>query len=232
MQWRSQELFPGEQKSGGLGDGSPQWCPGAKPRWGSGAQPTEADDLTIKYVQLYSTYVNQGRSDDSDTAHSADTDRQWHRHHHHTPALPPPHPSLPNISSDLQEIQKWSWAVRGSSCSILLHTSYATGTVCWCVAQSVVAKGLLVSIADKSNYVPVFLNFSAQTSSIRTQEMIEAKLEKKRKNILGRPPLLVHGQVTVIFVVSVGLSVCLSVCLFVCLCRVFLSRVMTSSMTS
>ena len=32
--------------------------------------------------------------------------------------------------------------------------------------------------------------------------------------------LLVHGQVTIIFVVSVGLSVCL----FVCLCRVLLSR--------
>jgi len=32
--------------------------------------------------------------------------------------------------------------------------------------------------------------------------------------------LLVYGQVTIIFVVSV----CLSVCLFVCLCRVFLSR--------
>jgi len=32
--------------------------------------------------------------------------------------------------------------------------------------------------------------------------------------------LLVHGQVTIIFIVSVGLSVCL----FVCLCRVFLSR--------
>jgi len=40
--------------------------------------------------------------------------------------------------------------------------------------------------------------------------------------------ILVHGQVTIIFVVSVGLSVCLSVCLFVCLfvclCRVFLRR--------
>jgi len=32
--------------------------------------------------------------------------------------------------------------------------------------------------------------------------------------------ILVHGQVIIIFVVSV----CLSVCLFVCLCRVFLSR--------
>ena len=35
-------------------------------------------------------------------------------------------------------------------------------------------------------------------------------------------PVLVHGKVTIIFVVSVCLSVCLSV--FVCLCRVFLSR--------
>ena len=36
--------------------------------------------------------------------------------------------------------------------------------------------------------------------------------------------LLVHGQVTIIFLVSVGLFVCLSVCLSVCLCKVFLSR--------
>jgi len=33
--------------------------------------------------------------------------------------------------------------------------------------------------------------------------------------------LLVHGQVTIIFVESVCLSVCLFVCLSVCLCRVF-----------
>jgi len=40
-------------------------------------------------------------------------------------------------------------------------------------------------------------------------------------NVSGMlPRKLVHGQVTIIFVVSV----CLFVCLFVCLCRVFLSR--------
>jgi len=84
-QWRSQELFPWGAKVRGK---PPSGVQGRSPGGGLGAQPTEADDITIKYVQLYSTYVNQGRSDDSDTAHSTDTDRQWHRHHN-TPALPP-----------------------------------------------------------------------------------------------------------------------------------------------
>lgn len=53
--------------------------------------------------------------------------------------------------------------------------------------QSVIAKGLLNDVSDKAGYVPVMINFSAQTNSKRTQEMIEAKLEKKRKNILGEP---------------------------------------------
>ena len=54
------------------------------------------------------------------------------------------------------------------------------------VGKSVIAKGLLNNIADNANYVPIFINFSAQTSSNRTQEMIEGKLEKKRKNIMGQ----------------------------------------------
>lgn len=48
------------------------------------------------------------------------------------------------------------------------------------------AKGVLTDISEKANYVPIMMNFSAQTSSQRTQEMIEVKLEKKRKNILGK----------------------------------------------
>lgn len=55
----------------------------------------------------------------------------------------------------------------------------------FCLSQSVVARGLLNRIQDKSGYLPVYINFSAQTSSARTQEIIESKLEKKRKNILG-----------------------------------------------
>ncbi|CAK7297493.1 Dynein axonemal heavy chain 6 [Vulpes lagopus] len=42
-------------------------------------------------------------------------------------------------------------------------------------------------IQETAAYVPVYLNFSAQTSSARTQEIIESKLERKRKNILGAP---------------------------------------------
>ncbi|XP_078146083.1 dynein axonemal heavy chain 6 [Centroberyx gerrardi] len=55
------------------------------------------------------------------------------------------------------------------------------------VGKSVVARGLLNSIQEEAGYLPVYINFSAQTSSARTQEMIESKLEKKRKNILGAP---------------------------------------------
>ncbi|XP_044515237.1 dynein axonemal heavy chain 6 [Gracilinanus agilis] len=65
------------------------------------------------------------------------------------------------------------------------HPVLLTGTTG--VGKSVVARGLLSRIQEEAGYVPVYLNFSAQTSSARTQEIIESKLEKKRKNILGAP---------------------------------------------
>ncbi|GAA6230347.1 dynein heavy chain 6, axonemal-like [Lates japonicus] len=55
------------------------------------------------------------------------------------------------------------------------------------VGKSVVARGLLNSIQEKAGYLLVYISFSAQTSSSCTQEIIESKLEKKRKNILGAP---------------------------------------------
>lgn len=71
--------------------------------------------------------------------------------------------------------------------------------------KSVIAKGLLNRIQESAGYIPVYLNFSAQTSSARTQEIIESKLERKRKNILGkklfRKPIICinsgHNKVTV-----------------------------------
>ncbi|XP_056443291.1 dynein axonemal heavy chain 6 [Gadus chalcogrammus] len=53
------------------------------------------------------------------------------------------------------------------------------------VGKSVVARGLLNGVQEEAGYLPVYINFSAQTSSARTQEIIESKLDKKRKNLLG-----------------------------------------------
>ncbi|KAL3319655.1 Dynein heavy chain 6, axonemal [Cichlidogyrus casuarinus] len=55
------------------------------------------------------------------------------------------------------------------------------------VGKTVIARDTILRIANDYNYVPAFVNFSAQTSSNRTQEIIESKLEKRRKGVLGAP---------------------------------------------
>ncbi|ESN90843.1 hypothetical protein HELRODRAFT_194633 [Helobdella robusta] len=55
------------------------------------------------------------------------------------------------------------------------------------VGKSVVARGGLLSMSQHKKYSSIFFNFSAQTTSARLQEMLESKMEKKRKNILGAP---------------------------------------------
>lgn len=65
---------------------------------------------------------------------------------------------------------------------LLCTTDYVYSFLCM---QSVIAKGMLNNLQEHGNLVPVIINFSAQTSSGRTQEIIEGKLEKKRKTILG-----------------------------------------------
>lgn len=66
--------------------------------------------------------------------------------------------------------------------------------------QSVIAKGLLNSLQEKGSYVNVVINFSAQTNSIRTQEIVESKLEKKRKTILGTSTVHLHTCTLVVLI--------------------------------
>ncbi|KAJ3321819.1 Dynein heavy chain 6, axonemal [Boothiomyces sp. JEL0866] len=70
----------------------------------------------------------------------------------------------------------------------LLTNSYATlfsGETG--VGKSVIVQDLLNRIGKQNKYINVVLNFSAQTSSAQTQQMMELKVEKKRKNISGAP---------------------------------------------
>ncbi|TPX75806.1 hypothetical protein CcCBS67573_g02914 [Chytriomyces confervae] len=55
------------------------------------------------------------------------------------------------------------------------------------VGKSVIVQDLLNRISKKNGFLPVTLNFSAQTNSVQTQQAMEAKLEKKRKGIMGAP---------------------------------------------
>jgi dynein heavy chain len=84
-----------------------------------------------------------------------------------------------------------------------LFLTGATGTGKTVVLQSCL-KALEPMPYDDPNglgVLPVFVNFSAQTSSLITQLTIEQKLEKKRKNLLGAPA----GRKCVIFVDDVNM---------------------------
>lgn len=55
------------------------------------------------------------------------------------------------------------------------------------MGKSVVAKSVLTRLGESGAWVTATLNFSAQTSSARTQEILESKLERKKKTMLGAP---------------------------------------------
>lgn len=54
------------------------------------------------------------------------------------------------------------------------------------VGKSILAKEVLQRLSEHS-IIPVILNFSAQTNSKRTQETMEARLDKRKKTLLGPP---------------------------------------------
>lgn len=68
------------------------------------------------------------------------------------------------------------------------------------VGKSILAKSVLAKLSS-GKIIPVVLNFSAQTSSRGTQEMIESRLEKRKKTQLGAP----MGKVLVVFIDDVNM---------------------------
>lgn len=69
------------------------------------------------------------------------------------------------------------------------------------VGKTVIAKAVLNKLSSQGDHIPVSLNFSAQTSSAQTQEIIELRLEKRKKTLLG-PPM---GKKIVVFVDDVNM---------------------------
>lgn len=68
------------------------------------------------------------------------------------------------------------------------------------VGKSVLAESTLKKLGG-FQIVSHLIHFSAQTSSARTQEMIEARLEKKRKGQLGAPV----GKTLIMFIDDVNM---------------------------
>ena len=64
------------------------------------------------------------------------------------------------------------------------------------LSNTVLNLNKLMNELDKEKYLPMFLNFSAQTSPGMTQQIVDGKLSKLRKGFFG-PPI---GKTYVVFV--------------------------------
>ncbi|XP_028179118.1 dynein heavy chain 6, axonemal [Ostrinia furnacalis] len=69
------------------------------------------------------------------------------------------------------------------------------------VGKTCVAAEVLNKMSSSGYFIPVILNFSAQTSSTRTQEVIELRLEKRPRKAIGAP----LGKKVIIFIDDVNM---------------------------
>lgn len=113
-------------------------------------------------------------------------------------------PDLPNYSFTLRPPAFFIWLIPFLSSYIsdlLFQRKYPvmfTGETG--VGKTVLAVSTLKKLSV-GNIVPVQINFSAQTSSIRTQEMIEGPLEKRKRTQLGAP----IGKSVIVFIDDVNM---------------------------
>lgn len=69
------------------------------------------------------------------------------------------------------------------------------------VGKSAIIANLLSQQKEKGTLQPIVINMSAQTTSLRTQQSIEDKLEKKKRTLFGAPP----GKKIAIFVDDINM---------------------------
>ncbi|XP_050361252.1 dynein axonemal heavy chain 6 [Nymphalis io] len=69
------------------------------------------------------------------------------------------------------------------------------------VGKTCIAAEILKKMASTGIYIPIILNFSAQTSSPRTQEVIELRLDKRPRKAIGAP----LGKKVIIFIDDVNM---------------------------
>ncbi|XP_026758308.2 dynein axonemal heavy chain 6 [Galleria mellonella] len=69
------------------------------------------------------------------------------------------------------------------------------------VGKTCIAAEILKRMSATGYYIPIILNFSAQTSSTRTQEVIELRLDKRPRKTIGAP----LGKKVIIFIDDVNM---------------------------